>query len=124
MIGAPVRTCHCIAVVSTDGRRPLRVVVDAVIEVGRECDGLVVLDPMVSRRHLEMWCVDGRLVVADLHSANGTWLDGELVEGPVWVEPGSTVRIGTTSITVGGGLNSGLNGDLTVSRSCGGDGCR
>lgn len=95
-----VMTSCCVVVVQTAGRRPLRMLVDEPIMVGRDCDGLVVLDPLVSRCHLRLACIDGRLWAVDLGSSNGTWLDDELVEGSNEVPVGSVVRIGSTTITL------------------------
>ncbi len=50
---------------------------------------------LVSRRHAELWCADGRLLLADAGSRNGTWVrrDGELLAAaePVEVFQGDVV---------------------------------
>jgi pSer/pThr/pTyr-binding forkhead associated (FHA) protein len=81
--------------------------VDEPIEVGRECDGLMVADPLASRRHVVLRCVDGVLWATDLGSSNGTWLNGELVEGTNEVAAGCVLRVGSTTITVEDGWVSG-----------------
>ncbi len=93
-------TACCVVLVQTPGRRPLRLMVGEPIEVGRECDGLMVGDPLASRRHVVLRCVDGVLWATDLGSSNGTWLNGELVEGSNEVAVGSELLVGTTTITV------------------------
>jgi len=94
---SPNRTGALIAV-SQDGRTPLHVVVVDRLDVGRECDGLLVADQRVSRLHLRLELVDGRMVVADLGSSNGTFVDGLRVRAPVALEPLSTITLGSTSI--------------------------
>ncbi len=94
---SPTRTGALIAV-SQDGRIPLHVVVVDRLDVGRECDGLLLADQRVSRLHLRLELVEGRMVVADLGSSNGTFVDGLRVRAPVVLEPLSTITLGTTSI--------------------------
>ena len=68
------------------------------LDIGRECHGVLLSDPQVSRRHLRV-DVDGeRLVVSDLGSTNGTRLDGELLESPTVLVVGSEVTFGETSL--------------------------
>ena len=85
-------------VVAQEGRSALHILVTDRLDIGRECDGLLVADERVSRRHLRFEVVDGRLVVRDLGSSNGTFLDGVRVDGPVPFEATSTVTLGSTSI--------------------------
>ena len=85
-------------VVNHDDRIPLHVVVVDRLDVGRECDGLLLADQRVSRRHLRLELVDGQMVVADLGSSNGTFVDGLRVRAPVVLEPLSTITLGATSI--------------------------
>ncbi len=94
---SPTRTGALIAV-SQDGRIPLHVVVVNRLDVGRECDGLLLADQQVSRLHLRLELVEGRMVVADLGSSNGTFVDGLRVRAPMVLEPLSTITLGTTSI--------------------------
>lgn len=87
-----------LVVVSQPGRMPLHVLVVGQLEVGRECDGLLVTDHQVSRRHLRLELVDGAVVVADLGSSNGTFVDGIRLRAPLVLEPSSTVTLGSTTI--------------------------
>ncbi len=77
--------------------------------VGRDegCD-LVLEDERVSRRH----CVfapnpDGTVALEDLGSANGTFVGGERVAGPVVLRGGEEVRVGSTVLRVEGGRGAG-----------------
>jgi class 3 adenylate cyclase len=85
------------------------VVVDSV-EVGRECDGLLLDDDEASRRHLELRAKSGRLWARDLGSTNGTMLNGTRVTGEVELGAGDVLVLGATEVrlwvdeeTVGGG---------------------
>ena len=80
------------------GREVRRVVVDRAIEVGRECDGEVLSDEGVSRRHLRLVPSPVALSVVDLGSRNGTLVNGVAITGRVVLEPGAVVRLGSTEI--------------------------
>jgi len=69
-------------------------------EIGRDCEGIVVDDPTVSRRHVKLEPTAVGLVVVDLGSANGTSLDGSRIEDPVILHPGSRLKLGETEIVV------------------------
>lgn len=86
--------------VSQKDRHPLYLVVDGMLEIGRECDGLLLADPEVSRRHLRISTSQGAVTVEDLGSRNGTTVDGSAVMGVTEVRPNQTVRIGGTDIVV------------------------
>ncbi|MGI9080092.1 MAG: ABC transporter permease [Acidimicrobiales bacterium] len=83
------------------GKPPRRVVLEAVVEVGRECEGEQVADDEVSRRHLKLVPSPTGLRVFDLGSSNGTQVNGELITGPTVLKPGDVIRLGKTQITVG-----------------------
>jgi nitrite reductase (NADH) large subunit len=92
MAGAPIIE------IREPGRPVRRVVVDRAIEVGRECDGEVLSDEGVSRRHLRLVPSPVALSVVDLGSRNGTLVNGVPVTGRVVLEPGAVVRLGGTEI--------------------------
>lgn len=89
-----------VIVVSAPGRTPLHLVVVDVVEVGRSCPGLLLDDPAVSRRHLEIRPGDGpdQIIVRDLGSANGTSLDDRPIEGSTPVGPGQVIQLGDVTI--------------------------
>lgn len=63
-----------------------------------EACGLILGHPQVSRRHAEL-LVDGDAVrVRDLGSHNGTWLDGQRLDGTRRLAPGQTLRLGVFSV--------------------------
>ncbi|WP_217922988.1 trypsin-like peptidase domain-containing protein [Miltoncostaea oceani] len=70
-------------------------------ELGRDpgCD-LTLRDGRVSRRHAYLRVRDdGRAELHDLGSANGTYVNGHLLAGPVTLSGGEEIRVGDTSMT-------------------------
>ncbi len=63
--------------------------------IGRSKDASIkVPQSQVSRQHCEIYEEDKLLVVEDLGSSNGTFIDGERVQEPTFLYPGETLRIG------------------------------
>jgi hypothetical protein len=70
----------------------------AVLRIGRASDNdLVVTDEAASRRHAELTVDAHRLVLVDLGSANGTWVNGSRISVPVELTGGERVRFGSRS---------------------------
>jgi hypothetical protein len=63
------------------------------------CD-VVVADPSVSRRHLELRAVDGGWLAVDLGSTNGTWRSGRRVARTP-VAAGDELVLGDRPIVLG-----------------------
>jgi hypothetical protein len=72
------------------------------IEVGREADGLQLDDPQASRRHAVLRPGDRGLVVEDLGSTNGTFVNDAQVIGSALARPGDRILIGLTVLEVRG----------------------
>ena len=73
------------------------------LEFGREAgeDGRLAGDPQLSRRHARVSRFEGgRLMVEDLGSTNGTFVNGRRIEQPTLLSPGDTVAMGDTTMTV------------------------
>ncbi len=87
-----------VVIVVQPGRQSLYLLIRDPLVLGRECDGLALADAQVSRRHLELRPAGDRLVVTDLGSTNGTFLDGERIGGPVPLRAGSTLVLGETTV--------------------------
>lgn len=92
------RVVHPVVEVKQPNQTTLYVSVRGPIVVGRECDGLLLADPQVSRRHLSLDVADGRVIVTDLGSTNGSTLDGRRLTAPAALAAGSVVRFGETTI--------------------------
>ena len=64
-------------------------------------------DPELSRRHAQISLTSGQLVVEDLGSSNGTFVNDVRIEGPTGLEPGDEIRCGSTTLTVEGAPDRG-----------------
>ena len=78
---------HPMIVVKQEGRRPLYLQIRDSIEIGRECDGILLSDGQASRRHASLTPRNDSIVVEDLGSTNGTLLDGERITSAVVLMP-------------------------------------
>lgn len=74
----------------------------AVTVIGRGGDSDIILeDTGVSRHHLELRAEEGgALIVTDLGSTNGTFVDGDRIRTPVHLSDGSLITAGRTRIRV------------------------
>ncbi|HSP78680.1 MAG TPA: FHA domain-containing protein, partial [Myxococcaceae bacterium] len=65
------------------------------LRIGRqEGNELVLSEGGVSRRHARVWAEGGKVMVEDLGSANGTFVDGERIAGPTPLTSRSQVLLG------------------------------
>lgn len=79
-----------------DGRHDVR---RPAIRIGRGGDNdLILADPSVSEHHARLRLDAGVWTVGDLGSVNGTWVDGEPVQGDVPIASGSSLRLGTIEL--------------------------
>src|SRR5437870_3225328 len=75
--------------------------VDGVTTVGRRDDCQIrIKSSQVSRRHCELFEKKGMLLVKDLGSANGTFVNGQKVEGQRVLEVGDELTIGPVKLRV------------------------
>ena len=76
-------------------RLPVRV---PVVNIGRaDYNDIVLADESVSTAHAKLQRREGVWTLSDLGSTNGTFVDGEQVQGEVPLGPGATVRFGQVS---------------------------
>jgi class 3 adenylate cyclase len=80
------------------GRALLLVVVVGSLELGRECAGLNLADPMVSRRHCALVADADGVTAIDLGSTNGIRINGHAVVAPTRLGPHDVLELGTTSV--------------------------
>jgi serine protease Do len=85
------------ALVRDDGSR---VAVSEELYIGRENADVVLDDDRVSRRHAVVRAVDGGLEIEDLHSANGTSVNGVAISGPKRLRKGDVIQIGGVRLAV------------------------
>src|SRR3954467_3670337 len=79
---------------------------DKELIIGRSTEGFGALqgDPEISRRHAQISRTDeGRLYISDLGSTNGTFVNGKKIEGSSSLTPGDVVKVGQSTLKVGGG---------------------
>ncbi len=76
--------------------------VDGELILGRErgTADLVIDDPGVSRRHARILSDAGGVIVEDLGSSNGTFVNGHRITGPVEVAAGDELQVGATILGV------------------------
>lgn len=69
-----------------------------VVRIGRgSMNEIVIQDNQSSRQHAEISREGDQLVVRDLGSTNGTFVNGERITGPRTLRPGDQLRIGETT---------------------------
>ena len=86
--------------VDSPGIGQLVVLLEDELVIGRDCEGLLLADPQVSRRHLRLRRAGHAVEVADLNSTNGSRLNSVPLDHPVLVETTSRVSIGDTVVTI------------------------
>jgi pSer/pThr/pTyr-binding forkhead associated (FHA) protein len=79
-------------------RHPL----DGELILGREHStaDLVIPDPGISRRHARVLARNGAVILEDLGSSNGTYVNGHRISGPVELGTGDEVQLGDTILGV------------------------
>ena len=79
---------------------PIRLHQEQFIVIGRQaqCD-LTLRHEDVSRRHAEIGFEEGRYIVRDLGSTNGTFLNGKEIERAEPLSPGDRIEVGPQVIT-------------------------
>jgi two-component system, NtrC family, sensor kinase len=70
--------------------------------IGRSSDVIPLTDHTISRRHAELRPDNGRWLLADLNSVNGTYLNGQRVVQPTPLKHGDQIRVGSTLLVYGG----------------------
>ena len=73
---------------------PFEVSGDSIVGRSRQAD-LCLQEGFVSRRHARLWLESGRLMVEDLGSANGTFVNGKRLSKPSRLAPGDCVTFDT-----------------------------
>jgi pSer/pThr/pTyr-binding forkhead associated (FHA) protein len=68
--------------------------------IGREEQEFTLSDPEVSRRHAFIRATDTTVEIEDAGSSNGTFVNGDRIEGSTELSDGDTVRMGQTMLSV------------------------
>jgi len=89
--------------VTSGSRQGQSVGVTGELVIGRADAGLTIDDAEVSRRHAVVRQLEsGQLQIEDLGSANGTFVNGSRIDGPVTIGGGTKIRVGRTEFEVRG----------------------
>lgn len=67
-------------------------------DLGRDdaADIVLLQDDLISRRHVRLTPANGEVLVEDLGSANGTFVDGDEIHSPAHLVPNGTLLVGVT----------------------------
>jgi ABC-type multidrug transport system ATPase subunit len=85
-----------------EASRPISFGDKSLVSIGRDEENDITLTaPTISRFHAQVERVGQRYRIRDLRSSNGTYVNGEAIEGDVWLKPDDTIRIGTFRFVVG-----------------------
>lgn len=81
-------------------RRGIAVAINGEITLGRDeqCTISIQDDSYVSTLHLRIYDFDGQPMVEDLGSTNGTFHNGNKLQGSKLLQPGDRIQVGTTVI--------------------------
>ena len=81
------------------GEFPLRM--DREIVIGRSSElDMVLVEDMVSRKHAKISTQAGQILIQDLGSTNGTFVNGEKISGRAQLSEGDRILVGTSIIKV------------------------
>lgn len=69
--------------------------------IGRSSEALPLTDQTISRRHCELTPDNGKWIVNDLASSNGTFVNGQRITRPRTLNPGDQIRTGNTLLLFG-----------------------
>ncbi|QKG72582.1 TIR domain-containing protein [Erythrobacter mangrovi] len=91
---------HCLEVGPADDplvRHPIGILG---AKLGRAAPSdIIFADKRISRRHCEVEVRDGEMLVTDLQSTNGTFIDGQRIEAPTVLPPNSELMLGDVVLT-------------------------
>jgi signal transduction histidine kinase len=69
---------------------------DDVVLLGRGGTQIPLTDQTISRQHAQLQMIEGGWVLTDLHSANGTYVNGVRIQRPTRLKHGDQIRVGST----------------------------
>ena len=89
---------HCLQMIEGEGPQPRFVVSPLGLKIGRTAPADIILAGAgISRSHCMVELADNRLRVLDLNSTNGSYIDGERIDGAAFLPVGSVLRVGNRS---------------------------
>ncbi|CAN0349734.1 unnamed protein product [Phaeothamnion confervicola] len=70
------------------------------VDIGREGKLKLALDRFISRRHAQIEVKEPHVVLEDLRSTNGTFVDDQRLQGRVELRNGQVFRVGRTWLEI------------------------
>jgi FHA domain len=89
-----------LTVTSGPARGETRMINEEIL-IGREASDLTIPDPGLSRRHVLVRPVNEGVVVQDLGSLNGTFVNGERIDRPVTLTSSARLGLGDSTLEIG-----------------------
>ena len=90
---------HCLRLIDSGAGEELFVVGPSGLKIGRKPPADAVIGhPSVSRQHCVVGLANDELLVSDLNSTNGTFIDDERIDHPEVLPLGSVLRVGQVSL--------------------------
>lgn len=83
-------------------------------QIGRSSESLPLTDTTISRRHAELTPNDGKWFIHDLHSNNGTYVNGKRIAQPTLLRQGDQIRTGATLWVFGRANSAGTTKPVRV----------
>jgi pSer/pThr/pTyr-binding forkhead associated (FHA) protein len=77
-----------------------RIELDGELVIGREDAGLTIDDEELSRRHAVVRVVGGSVEIEDLGSRNGTFVNGQRVDGATRLSSGDSLKVGRSVFAI------------------------
>jgi pSer/pThr/pTyr-binding forkhead associated (FHA) protein len=94
---------------------PKRVPITQTLVLGRDPTNPVTLDDgYLSRRHCAITYRENRVIVRDLESYNGTYVNGQRIHEECYLLPGDVLKVGRTRLFVDFGDIQGQSGNLKI----------
>lgn len=90
-----------VVVVKSETQAGLDIAVRDAVVLGRSAEADIVLeDPYASEFHMRLVRQDGGLVLHDLGTTNGTYVNGRRVNAPIALSKGDAIQVGKTIMEV------------------------
>jgi predicted component of type VI protein secretion system len=80
--------------------------IEGEVVIGRESESLELDDEQLSRRHAVLRTADGGLEIEDLGSLNGTFVNGQRIEGTTRLSDGDLIKVGQSVLAIQGGAGA------------------
>src|SRR5215813_11223949 len=87
-----------VLVVAGGAQDGVRIEIQDGMVLGREGAPMILDDQQCSRRHAVLRETPQGVVVEDLGSRNGTWVNGARITGPTLLQPGDQLYLGSTTL--------------------------